>query len=145
MMSLGMGEGPEGLQAPGTVSTRCWAVSSVAEAEKILVEFEAMVNHLPELTVSQLLVSACEALNNALEHGIHFSLDKKAILKVTLDEERVEMIVEDDGEGFEPKFQTELRPAIRSRGWGLPVIAMSMDHVEWTNQGKRLIMVKYIE
>jgi serine/threonine-protein kinase RsbW len=94
-----------------------------------------------ELTIS-------ESVINAIRHGNQFDPTKKARLAISCDGENVEVIVEDQGEGFdleELADPTKAENLLKPCGRGILIIRSFMDEVSLTPMeggGTRLHMVK---
>lgn len=94
-----------------------------------------------ELTVS-------ESVINAIRHGNHFDPTKKAHLAISFDGESVEVIVDDQGEGFnleELADPTRAENLLKPCGRGILIIRSFMDQVTLSPKeggGMRLHMFK---
>jgi len=96
-----------------------------------------------ELTVS-------ESVINAIRHGNQFDPAKKAHLTISFDGENVEVIVEDQGEGFnleELADPTRAENLLKPCGRGILIIRSFMDEVRLSHReggGTRLHMLKRV-
>ena len=96
-----------------------------------------------ELTIS-------ESVINAIRHGNQFDPTKKARLVISYDGENVEIIVEDQGEGFsldELADPTKAENLLKPCGRGILIIRSFMDEVNLTQKeggGTRLHMIKRV-
>jgi serine/threonine-protein kinase RsbW len=94
-----------------------------------------------ELTVS-------ESVINAIRHGNRFDPTKKAHLAISFDGESVEVIVDDQGEGFnleELADPTRAENLLKPCGRGILIIRSFMDQVTLSPKeggGMRLYMLK---
>jgi serine/threonine-protein kinase RsbW len=94
-----------------------------------------------ELTVS-------ESMINAIRHGNQSDPTKDAYLSISFDGENVEIIVEDEGEGFKLEDladPTQAENLLKPCGRGILIIRSFMDEVNLTPRkggGTRLRMVK---
>jgi len=94
-----------------------------------------------ELTIS-------ESVINAIRHGNQFDPTKKARLAISFDGESVEVIVEDQGEGFdleELADPTKAENLLKPCGRGILIIRSFMDEVSLSMReggGTRLHMLK---
>jgi serine/threonine-protein kinase RsbW len=99
--------------------------------------------HWIELTIS-------ESMINAILHGNKCDPAKEATLRVSCDGEAVEVIVEDQGKGFEltdVADPTNVENLLKPSGRGILIIRSFMDEVDLTRReggGSRLRMVKRI-
>jgi serine/threonine-protein kinase RsbW len=86
-----------------------------------------------------------EALNNAVKHGNRLDPAKKVKIVVNVTPLQVEIIIEDEGVGFErehvpdPRHEENLEKCC---GRGILLIESYMDVAEWTKGGRRLRMIK---
>lgn len=86
-----------------------------------------------------------EALTNAIKHGNKLDTTKKVKLIARISPSRVEIIVEDEGPGFnrngvpDPLLDENLE---KCSGRGILLIESYMDRVLWSHQGRRLRMIK---
>jgi serine/threonine-protein kinase RsbW len=94
-----------------------------------------------ELTIS-------ESVINAIRHGNQSDPTKDAFLRISFDGENVEIIVEDEGEGFqldELADPTQAENLLKPCGRGILIIRSFMDEVKLSPKeggGTRLRMVK---
>jgi serine/threonine-protein kinase RsbW len=94
-----------------------------------------------ELTIS-------ESMINAIRHGNRSDPTKEAYLSISFDGENVEIVVEDEGEGFkldELADPTQAENLLKPCGRGILIIRSFMDEVKLTPReggGTRLRMVK---
>ena len=94
-----------------------------------------------ELTIS-------ESMINAIRHGNQSDPDKKARLEISFDGESIEILVEDQGEGFkleELADPTQAENLLKPCGRGILIIRSFMDEVKLSKKeggGTRLRMLK---
>ena len=99
--------------------------------------------HWIELTIS-------ESMINAIQHGNKCDPAKEATLRISSDGEAIEVIVEDQGKGFElteVADPTNVENLLKPSGRGILIIRSFMDEVDLTRReggGSRLRMVKRI-
>ncbi len=99
--------------------------------------------HWIELTVS-------ESAINAIEHGNGLDPTKDVFLQISSDGLMIEVIVEDQGKGFQLSDipdPTDLENLLKPGGRGILIIRSFMDEVEVTTReggGSRLRMIKKI-
>jgi serine/threonine-protein kinase RsbW len=99
--------------------------------------------HWIELTIS-------ESMINAIQHGNKCDPAKKATLRISSDGEVIEVIVEDQGKGFEltdVADPTDVANLLKPSGRGILIIRSFMDQVDLSRReggGCRLRMVKRI-
>ena len=94
----------------------------------------------------QINLAAIEAGTNAIKHGNKEDPSKKAIMQFLLDEDKLAIIIEDEGEGFTRKEVADpLDPEnlLKSSGRGLFLMEACMDSVTYEANGTIIKMVKY--
>ena len=96
----------------------------------------------------QINLAVIEAGTNAIKHGNQENPTKKATLEFTLAEDKLEVVIEDEGDGFTRKEVADpLDPEnlLKSSGRGLFLMEACMDSVTYENNGTIIKMVKYKE
>jgi len=86
-----------------------------------------------------------EALTNAIKHGNRSDPSKKVTVQAKVTPKRVEVLVEDEGPGFDRKSvpdPTESENLEKCCGRGILLIEAYMNQVSWDRGGRRLKMVK---
>ncbi|MCE2414760.1 ATP-binding protein [Candidatus Poribacteria bacterium] len=94
----------------------------------------------------QINLAVIEAGTNAIKHGNKENPFKKATIEFTLAEDRLEIVIEDEGDGFTRKEVADpLDPEnlLKSSGRGLFLMEACMDSVTYENNGTIIKMVKY--
>ena len=94
----------------------------------------------------QINLAVIEAGTNAIKHGNKENPTKKATLEFTLAEDKLEIVIEDEGDGFTRKEVADpLDPEnlLKSSGRGLFLMEACMDSVTYENNGTIIKMVKY--
>lgn len=87
-----------------------------------------------------------EAFLNAVKHGNKMDASKKVVVEYVVDQEKVEIRVTDEGQGFDPGAVPDPRLGdnlYRPEGRGLLLISSYMHKVEYTSGGTCLCMVRY--
>jgi len=93
-------------------------------------------------------LTICESMINAIRHGNQCDPSKKAHLKISLVGPQIEVIVEDQGHGFnlgDLADPTETKNLLKPSGRGILIIRSFMDEVDISRSeggGNRLRMVK---
>ncbi|MFI5235810.1 MAG: ATP-binding protein [Gemmatimonadales bacterium] len=85
----------------------------------------------------------CEALANAIRHGLHEDPARAVAVRVELTAELVQIHVTDDGQGFDPTtIVPPLEPDIidRESGRGIYIIRQLADEVSFNLQGNSICM-----
>lgn len=86
-----------------------------------------------------------EGLNNALRHGNQFDPNKSVHLSVDIDEQRVILVIVDEGEGFNPNVvpdPTADENLDKPSGRGIMLMRAYMDEVDFSESGNQVRMVK---
>ena len=94
----------------------------------------------------QINLAAIEAGTNAIKHGNKENPSKKAIIQFLLDEDKLTIVIQDEGEGFTRKEVADpLDPEnlLKSSGRGLFLMEAYMDSVTYEANGTIIKMVKY--
>ena len=89
-----------------------------------------------------------EALINAIKYGNGLDGNLKVRTTVAYQKDRVQIIVEDQGPGFDPKTLkdcTQEGNLLRNRGRGVYLMHQLMDEVEYNDKGNQVLMVKNLK
>ncbi len=87
-----------------------------------------------------------EGLNNAIKHGNGFDPHKTVVIACDLNAERIEIVITDEGGGFEPDDvpdPTADENLEKPCGRGIMLMRAYMDEVSFNESGNRLRMVKW--
>jgi len=87
-----------------------------------------------------------EAVTNAVKHGNGLDLDKHVRIECVIEEDKFDIVVTDEGEGFSPCAVPDPRDAEnleKPSGRGVLLMKSYMDVVEFNEKGNRVHMVKY--
>ncbi len=87
-----------------------------------------------------------EAFLNAVKHGNKMDATKKVTVAYLVDQEKVEICVMDEGEGFDPRRVPDPRVGenlYRPEGRGLLLIRSYMHVLEYNERGNGLRMIRY--
>ena len=90
-------------------------------------------------------LAVIEAGTNAIKHGNKEDIDKTATFEFIIDEEKLTIMVTDEGEGFErEEVANPLDPEnlLKSSGRGLFLMEACMDEVAYSENGTIVRMVK---
>ena len=96
----------------------------------------------------QINLAAIEAGTNAIKHGNKEDPNKKALLLFCLDDDKLTIIIEDEGDGFTRREVADpLDPEnlLKSSGRGIFLMEAYMDSVIYEAEGTIIKMVKYKE
>ena len=86
-----------------------------------------------------------EALTNAVRHGNHEDISKSVTVKYRFSDIELEIIVEDQGSGFDPGLVPDPRcdqNISKPGGRGLLLMKSYMDKVEYIGKGNAVHMIK---
>ena len=105
---------------------------------------------IEETVVSNVVTSVIEAVANAIKHGNKADLNKKIEISVCVDRNKLNIEVQDEGEGFDvTKLPDPLAPEnlLKPTGRGIFLIKAFMDNVDFDFKGKgaKLIMEKVFD
>ena len=106
---------------------------------------EAASSNFSEDDVFAIHLALEEAFINAVKHGNKNDLNKKISIDYIISDDKFEITVSDEGEGFEPKVVPDPRNdenLCKSSGRGLLLIRSYMDKVEYSEKGNAVLMVK---
>ena len=129
-----------------TVPSRLEEMAAVhALVDEAIKEFQLSEDlaHWMELTIS-------ESMINAIQHGNKCDPAKNATLKISCDGTAIEIIVEDQGKGFQLDDiadPTNVENLLKPSGRGILIIRSFMDEVDLSRReggGSRLRMLKRI-
>ena len=96
----------------------------------------------------QINLAAIEAGTNAIKHGNKEDPHKRAIILFYLDDDKLTIVIEDEGDGFTRKEVADpLDPEnlLKSSGRGIFLMEAYMDSVTYEGDGTIIKMVKYKE
>ncbi len=115
-------------------------VERLAEEAADLMEFD-------EESKDSLAIAVTEAVNNAIIHGNKRDTNKKVIIRFVFQENRLLVIVKDEGEGFNPdQIGDPLAPEnlLKESGRGIFILSSLMDDVQFNfdKDGTELRMIK---
>jgi len=101
----------------------------------------------PRSVISNEIVTALrEAIKNAIIHGNERNPDKNVYVHTTVDHEKVEMVVRDQGAGFDPNELPEINEeegGEKKQAGGILIIKGHMDEVKFNVVGNEVTMIRY--
>jgi len=135
--------------ASGTPINRSVAVESTPSAiagvyKHILSELKA--NNFGQEDIFAVHLSIEEAFANAIKHGNKIDPNKEVKIDYSVDLDKVEISMEDEGEGFDPDSIPDPRYGgnlYKTEGRGLLLMNSYMDVVEFNKRGNCVHMVRY--
>ena len=75
-------------------------IDNINEVEKFVDEFSEE-NQIHSDLYGKILIATVEAVNNSIVHGNKEDVNKRVFLSLHMDEDIVQILVEDQGEGFD--------------------------------------------
>ncbi len=121
--------------------------SDPAEARRVQDDIEARLKdcEFSEKEIFGIRLALEEALVNAIKHGNNFDRNKKVHVAYTVDHERFDIRITDQGRGFDPEDvpdPTAVENLERPCGRGLMLMRYYMTDVAFTNNGNSVEMYK---
>ncbi|MCK4293817.1 MAG: ATP-binding protein [Planctomycetes bacterium] len=89
-----------------------------------------------------------EAFINAVRHGNKMDLNRQVKIEYSIDSDKIEITVADEGDGFDPQAVPDPRCGenlYKPGGRGLLLMCSYMDVVEHNQQGNSVCMVRHRE
>ena len=120
--------------------------SDRASIERIVSETEAFLEERvsdEELAYNIVLLTV-EAVTNAIEHGNRFDATKLVHFRLEAVDQRIEVAVEDEGEGFNPATSADPRACenlLQEGGRGLLFMQSMADEVLFENDGRKVRLI----
>ncbi|PID56012.1 hypothetical protein CSB45_12985 [candidate division KSB3 bacterium] len=93
-------------------------------------------------------VTVDEAVTNAIKHGNKFQKDKKVFIEININNDRIKIVVADEGEGFDVSKvpdPTDPMNFLKPSGRGILFMSIGMDEVRYNEKGTVLTLIKYKE
>jgi len=121
------------------------------EAVHQFVERATKAFALPDETAHWIELTVSESAINAIQHGNGLDPAKTVHLQLSFDGDSIEIIVEDQGEGFDLSDvpdPTDTENLMKPGGRGILIMQSFMDQIERTDReggGSRLRMVKKLD
>lgn len=91
-------------------------------------------------------VTVDEAVTNAIKHGNKFQNDKTVTIDISINTDRIKIVVADEGHGFDVKSVPDpTNPAnfLKPSGRGILFMTIGMDEVRYNEKGNILTLTKY--
>jgi serine/threonine-protein kinase RsbW len=123
--------------------------------KKSILNVEPLINSLkdkleiPLEKYYNILIAVSEAVNNAIIHGNKLNKDKKVQIVIEANNEQIDIIIHDEGEGFEPDELNDPRAPenlLKDSGRGVFLIKELSDKSEFihSDKGTDVFMTFYI-
>ncbi|NBR06550.1 MAG: ATP-binding protein [Planctomycetes bacterium] len=121
--------------------------SDTAEARRVqdILEQGLQGVKAPDKDVFCIRLALEEALVNAIKHGNQMEITKKVFIKYTLDADVFEIMISDEGPGFDPNDvpdPTDIENLERPCGRGLMLMRHYMTEVNYNSTGNSVRMKK---
>ncbi len=118
--------------------------NSLAVVEPILFDLKEQL-HIQDEKFYNIMIAVTEAVNNAINHGNKLNANKVVHFDVYASKTGIEIVVKDQGEGFNPKEVADcLEPEnlLKSSGRGVFIINELMDYaeIESSSEGTTITM-----
>jgi serine/threonine-protein kinase RsbW len=121
--------------------------SDTAEARRVQeeIESELRASQFSEHEIFSIRLALEEAMVNAIKHGNNFDRNKKVHISYKVDSERFEILIADEGHGFDPEDvpdPTAVENLERPCGRGLMLMRYYMNSVCYNTNGSSVSMTK---
>lgn len=133
--------------APSAQKIQLSSTAQVPEILRVITDLAKEVCQFGPRDSLAVRISSEEALVNAIKHGHEYDQTKTVTLFIEAEEGRVQITVEDEGKGFDPKQvpdPTKAEYISRPCGRGLHLMRHYMD-VEYNGRGNQVTMVKTVK
>jgi serine/threonine-protein kinase RsbW len=120
------------------------------DAVQAFIDRAAQEFHLSEDVTYWMELTVSESMINAIRHGNQFDPNKQVGLQISFDGRTIEVVVEDQGEGFRLEDladPTKAENLLKPCGRGILIIRSFMDEVALSTReggGSRLRMLKHL-
>jgi len=124
-------------------------LESIDAAERVVIEFAGRAGFTNK-AVARIGLAAREIFTNAVIHGNRYDVRKKVFLEVRCSTEQMEIVISDEGTGFDPNRVPDPLDAeglLRPSGRGLLLARLFMDDIQirpGDTGGTRITLVKHI-
>ena len=120
--------------------------SNQASIERIVSETEAFLEERvqDEDLAYRIVLLTVEAVTNAIEHGNRFDSTKQVRFRMEAVDRRIEVAVEDEGEGFNPTTSADplaCENLLQEGGRGLLFMQSMADEVLFENDGRKVRLI----
>lgn len=119
--------------------------SEFSETEKVLsfVEKISMEEHLCEALQERVKLAVSEVATNAIVHGNRENIQKKVLIRISVDPKKILVEVQDEGDGFSPDEipdPVDSDNLLRPGGRGIFLIREYCDEVRFADHGRCVIL-----
>ena len=103
--------------------------------------------HINEDIYGNIMISVTECVTNAIVHGNNLDGNKKVDLELHLDENQVEFVIMDEGQGFD--FDHLIDPTApenleKTGGRGIFIMKHLADGIKFEDKGRKTILTFYM-
>ncbi len=122
--------------------------SSISSVNKFV---DKVVSHMNELEIYEdeifdVKLALSELLINAAKHGNKFDLSKKIYVDYYLSLEKLDVIVEDEGDGFDNSFLKDYdNRLMEENGRGIILVSSISDRFVYNNKGNKVEMTRFFK
>jgi serine/threonine-protein kinase RsbW len=112
-------------------------IENLRKVEKLVDELSSEYNISADI-YGNILIAALEAANNAILHGNKLNDNKSVIISVKMEEHKLKIVVEDEGNGFDYKNvpdPTAPENIENVNGRGIFLMEKLSDRIEFTRNG----------
>jgi serine/threonine-protein kinase RsbW len=112
-------------------------IENLRKVEKLVDELSSEYNISADI-YGNILIAALEAANNAILHGNKLNENKNVIISVKMEEHKLKIVVEDEGNGFDYKNvpdPTAPENIENVNGRGIFLMEKLSDRIEFTRNG----------
>jgi len=112
-------------------------IDNINEVEKFVDEFSEE-NEIHSDIYGKILIATVEAVNNSIVHGNKEDVNKKVFLIFRMDQDQIEILVEDEGDGFDYTHlpdPTKPENIENIHGRGIYLMQHLADEVEFFKEG----------
>lgn len=120
--------------------------SDLANIERVVEDTEAFLESRvdDEDLAYRVVLLATEAVTNAIEHGNKFDREKQVVYRIVVAESRIELSVEDQGNGFDPDATADPRESenlMKEGGRGILFMESMADEVQFEKGGRKVRLI----
>jgi serine/threonine-protein kinase RsbW len=112
-------------------------IENLRKVEKLVDELSSEYNISADI-YGNILIAALEAANNAILHGNKLNENKSVFISVKMEEHKLKIVVEDEGNGFDYKNvpdPTSPENIENVNGRGIFLMEKLSDRIEFTRNG----------
>lgn len=121
--------------------------AAIAEVYKLILP-SLQANNFSEDDIFAAHLALEEAFINAVKHGNKMEPSKAVRVDFSIEEDRIEISMTDEGEGFDPEVIPDPRYGdnlYKPAGRGMLLMRSFMDVVEYNKRGNGVMMIRYKE